>query len=415
MSSLETLAPTGVLTPRDVADVCDLVASAVAAKAPLEILGHGSKRAIGRPVQTAATLDLSGLAGVTLYEPEELVLSAKAGTPVAEIEALLATHGQELAFEPIDYGPLFGEPSGRGTLGGLLAANLSGPRRVKAGAARDHMLGLHAVSGRGEAFKAGGRVVKNVTGYDLSRGLSGSWGTLAVFTELTLKVLPVAETETTLVLAGLDAAAAVRAMTAALGSSADVSAAAHLPMPAHLPEGVAAALPPGSSATLVRLEGIAPSVEARAAALRDLLAPLAATPLSADVSKPLWRAIRDVVPLAGRGDPLVWRVSVAPTAGPVIAAAAERLGGAWMFDWAGGLVWVSLPEARADAGAPAVRAAVAAAGGGHATLIKAPREVRGLVDPFEPQPPALAAVTRRLKAVFDPRGIFEPGRMYAGV
>ena len=413
MTSTETLAPAGVLTPRDADDVREIVASAVAAGAPIEVVGHGSKRAIGRPVQAAATLDLSQLSGVTLYEPEELVLSAKAGTAVADIEALLAANGQELAFEPIDYGPLFGAASGRGTLGGLLAANLAGPRRIKAGAARDHTLGLAAVSGRAEAFKAGGRVVKNVTGYDLARGLSGSWGTLAVFTEITLKVLPAAETETTLALSGLDATAAVAAMTAALGSPADVSAAAHLPA------AVAAALPGAplgaEAVTLLRLEGIAPSVTARAAALATVLAPRPVRPLAADVSRSLWRSIRDAIPLADRGDPLVWRVSVAPTAGPVIASAAERLGGAWMFDWGGGLVWVSLPDALSDAGAPALRAAVAAAGGGHATLIKAPAAVRALVDPFEPQPPALAGVTRRLKEVFDPRGVLEPGRMYAGV
>jgi glycolate oxidase FAD binding subunit len=404
--------PAGILRPRDADDVRDFVASAVAANAPIEVVGHGSKRAIGRPVQAAATLDLSGLSGVTLYEPEELVLSARAGTPVAEIEALLAAHGQELAFEPIDYGPLFGASAGRGTIGGLLAANLAGPRRVKVGAARDHTLGIHAVSGRGEIFKSGGRVVKNVTGYDLSRGLSGSWGTLAVFTEVTLKVLPAAETETTLLLAGLDPAAAVRAMSAAMGSHADVSGAAYLPA------GIAAAVVPGAkgTATLLRIEGIPPSVDVRAAALSQVVSPGAAVPrLVADASRGLWRSIRDVAPLAARADPLVWRVSVAPTEGPVIAAAAERLGAAWLMDWAGGLVWVSIPEPLADAGAAAVRAAVAAAGGGHATLIKAPRELRALVDPFEPQPPPLAAVTRRLKAAFDPRGVLEPGRMYAGV
>jgi glycolate oxidase FAD binding subunit len=404
--------PAGILRPRDAADVADFVASAVAARAPVEVVGHGSKRAIGRPVQAAATLDLSGLSGVTLYEPEELVLSARAGTPVAEIEALLAAHGQELAFEPMDYGPLFGASAGRGTIGGLLAANLAGPRRVKVGAARDHTLGIHAVSGRGEVFKSGGRVVKNVTGYDLSRGLSGSWGTLAVFTEVTLKVLPAVETETTLVLAGLDAAAAVRAMSVAMGSAADVSGAAYLP------GAIAATLLAGvrGTATLLRLEGIAPSVETRAAALSQLVSPgTAAARLDTEASRVLWRAIRDVRPLAERADALVWRVSVAPTEGPVIAAVAERLGAAWLMDWAGGLVWLSLSDPLADAGAAAVRTAVAAAGGGHATLVKAPRELRALIDPFEPQPPPLAAVTRRLKGVFDPHGVLEPGRMYAGV
>jgi hypothetical protein len=192
-------------TPTSPAEVLDTVQWAVSEETPVEIVGHGSKREIGRPAQTEHSIDLSMLSDVTLYEPEELVLSARAGTPVSEIEALLAEHGQELAFEPMDYGPLLGGGTGNGTIGGILAANLSGPRRIKAGAARDHILGVHAVSGRGEAFKSGGRVVKNVTGYDLSKGLAGSWGTLAVVTDVTFKVLPAAETETTLVLRGLTA------------------------------------------------------------------------------------------------------------------------------------------------------------------------------------------------------------------
>ncbi len=215
--------------PNSAEEVLETIQWAVSEESPLEILGHGSKRGIGQPLQSEHTLDLSRLAGITLYEPEELVLSAKAGTPVAEIEAALREHNQELAFEPMDYGPLLGGEAGRGTLGGLLAANLSGPRRLKAGAARDHVPGVHAVSGRGEGFKSGGRVVKNVTGYDLSKGLAGSWGTLAVATDITMKVLPAAETETTLCIAGLEDAVATEAMATAMGSSAEVSGAAHLP------------------------------------------------------------------------------------------------------------------------------------------------------------------------------------------
>src|SRR5258708_22333713 len=163
---------------------------AVGENKSLEIVGRGTKRTLGRPAQSDATLDLSGLSGVTLYEPEELVLSAKAGTPLAEIETLLAASAQELAFEPMDYGPLLGSPAGRGTIGGVVGANLSGPRRIKAGAARDHFLGACAISGRGEIFKTGGRVVKNVTGYDLCKLLAGSWGTLGAMTDITLKTLP---------------------------------------------------------------------------------------------------------------------------------------------------------------------------------------------------------------------------------
>src|SRR5687767_3416806 len=215
--------------PANADEVRDVVAWAAAEERPLEIIGHGSKRGVGRPVQAEHTLDLSGLAGITLYEPEELVLSACAGTPLREIELLLKQRGQMLAFEPMDFGPLFGRARGRGTIGGVLAANASGPRRLKAGAARDHVLGIHAVSGRGEAFKSGGRVVKNVTGYDLSKGLAGSWGTLAVVTDVTFKVLPRPEAVATLVIAGLDDARAVTTLCEAMGTPWEISGAAHLP------------------------------------------------------------------------------------------------------------------------------------------------------------------------------------------
>src|SRR5882724_11008192 len=161
--------------PRDHKDIETAVQWAIAEGKSLEVVGHGSKRTFGRPAQHDATLDMSAISGVILYEPEELVLSAKAGTPIAEIKALLAANGQELAFEPMDYAPLFGAAKGAGTIGGMLAANVSGPRRIRAGAARDHFLGIVAVSGRGETFKSGGRVVKNVTGFDLCKLLAGSW------------------------------------------------------------------------------------------------------------------------------------------------------------------------------------------------------------------------------------------------
>src|SRR5271168_2165631 len=217
------------LRPRDAAEVEQAIRSALGSGKTLEVVGRGTKRAIGRAAQWNATLDLSGLSGVTLYEPEELVLSAKAGTPLAEIEALTVASKQELAFEPMDYGALLGTEIGAATIGGAIAANLSGPRRIKAGAARDHFLGVNAVSGRGETFKSGGRVVKNVTGYDLCKLIAGSWGTLAAMTDITIKTLPKAETESTILVLGLDDEMAGQAMTAAMGSYGDVSAAAHLP------------------------------------------------------------------------------------------------------------------------------------------------------------------------------------------
>lgn len=396
-------------TPQSPEDVLAAIAWAVAEETPVEVLGHGSKRGIGRPAQSEHTVDLSGLSGVTLYEPEELVLSARAGTPLAEITALLAENRQELAFEPMDYGPLLGGPAGRGTIGGVLMANLSGPRRIRAGAARDHALGIAAVSGRGEAFKSGGRVVKNVTGYDLSKGLAGSWGTLAVATDVTFKVLPAAETEATLAIGGLDDAAAAAAMAEAMGSSAEVSGAAHLP------ELVAPGLleAPDGAQTVLRLEGFGPSVAYRAEALAALMAAHGPVRrIEEEASRALWRAIRDCAPFADGTMAPVWRVSMAPGDGHRMVAALRMEAGVNAFyDWQGGLVWLRM---EADPEADLLRALIARCGGGHATLVRAEPALRATVPVFQPQPEALAALSARLRAQFDPHGILNPGRMAAG-
>ncbi len=394
--------------PNSAEEVLETIQWAVSEESPLEIVGHGSKRGIGQPLQTEHTLDLSRLAGITLYEPEELVLSAKAGTPVAGIEAALREHNQELAFEPMDYGPLLGSEAGRGTLGGLLAANLSGPRRLKAGAARDHVLGVHAVSGRGEGFKSGGRVVKNVTGYDLSKGLAGSWGTLAVATDITMKVLPAAETEATLCIAGLDDAGATEAMATAMGSSAEVSGAAHLP------EGVVGRFIDGAFSgggqTALRVEGFGPSVTYRIDLLARLLRGYGTIgTLEGDASRRLWREIRDCQPFADGTPAPVWRVSVTPSRGHELVDAYRRAAGANVYyDWQGGLIWMRM---EADPEAEILRKMIAHFGGGHATLVRAPLAVRAATPVFEPQSPALAALSTRLREQFDPKGILNPGRM----
>jgi glycolate oxidase FAD binding subunit len=404
------------LRVRDAKDVEAAVQWALTESKSIEIIGQGTKRRLGRPAQSDATLDLSGLSGITLYEPEELVLSAKAGTPLAEIAALLAASAQELAFEPLDYGPLLGLPAGRGTIGGVLAANLAGPRRIKAGAARDHFLGAAAISGRGESFKTGGRVVKNVTGYDLCKLLAGSWGTLAAMTDVTLKTLPQAETEATVLLLGLGEAVAVKAMAAAMGSSCDISGAAHLPTNVALR--VSDDLSTGRAITAFRLEGVEPSVIHRLRALEALLAPFGASAvLAATPSRALWRAVRDVMPFAadGRaGQRSVWRISTVPTRGAQLAEIiAAKCDAEFMFDWAGGLVWAAIATAE-DAGAATVRHAVEVCGG-HATLIRAPIALRAALAVFEPQPNGLAALTRRVKQSFDPKGVLGVGRMWAGV
>jgi glycolate oxidase FAD binding subunit len=406
---------TEALKPRDGREVEAAVLWALQEQKTLEIVGHGSKRAIGRAAQWDATLDLSGLSGVTLYEPEELVLSAKAGTPIAEIETLLASRGQALAFEPMDYGPLLGLPAGRGTLGGALSANLSGPRRIKAGAARDHVLGFTGVTGRGETIKSGGRVVKNVTGYDLSKLICGAWGTLAAITDVTVKVLPRAETEETLTISGADEQRAMQVMSVAMGSACDVSAAAHLP--GVIASRVLGSAPAHGGITALRLEGIAPSIAHRRQRLEALIAPFGAAAILAEPSsRAFWRSVRDVAPFAAngpRGDWLLWRISIAPASGADLARLISPVETEMFFDWAGGLVWLALPP-RDDGGADLVRRATRGLGG-HATLVRAPNAVRAAVEVFEPQEPALAALTKRVKEGFDPQRVLNAGRMYAGV
>ena len=401
--------------PESDSQVAELLSWALAEEIPLEVRGRGSKLALGRPNQAERTLDLSGLSGIVFYEPEELVLKARAGTPLAEIEAALAEQNQELAFEPSDLGPLLGGEAAQGSIGGVIACNLSGPRRIKAGAARDHFLGVEALSGRGEAFKSGGRVVKNVTGYDLCKLLAGSYGTLAVTTDIVVKVLPRPEKTRTVLVYGLDDAKGVVAMTRALTSSHEVSGAAHLPAGVAARSGVPRVSDAGGAVTAIRVEGPGGSVAHRCAALRETLADLGETEeLHSQNSAAFWRELRDVQPFVGDAR-AVWRISVAPKAGPQVAAAVAAIEGAGHFlDWGGGLIWAALP-AEGDGGAAALRDAVKQAGGGHATLVRGPEPLRAGVPVFQPLDPVQDALTRRVKESFDPKAILNPGRMIAGV
>ena len=406
------------LKVRDVKDVEEVVRAAVASEQPLEVVGHGSKRAIGHPMATNAVLDVSVLNAVSSYEPNELIITVQAGAPLADVQSLIDAKNQQFAFEPMDMSVLLGS-AGAGTIGGMIGAGLAGPRRIKAGGARDHLLGAHAVSGFGDSFKTGGRVVKNVTGYDLCKLLTGSWGTLAVMTEVTLKVMPKPEAERTLVLRGLDDVTANKAMTAALGSPFDVSGAAHLPGSA-LRSGtgaLAGLAASGQPVTLVRLEGISASAAHRAASLSQTLSSYGTVDsLADDASALIWSALRDVVPFAANGAlggwP-VWRIVCPPASGGALGQALSRAtGGDVIYDWGGGLIWAAVPP-NADAQAALVRGQVEAVGG-HATLIRATEDVRRAVDVFQPQPAGLAALGERVRASFDPRSVLNRGRMIRG-
>lgn len=408
-----------ILKVRDAQDVEQAVRAAVASEQPLEIVGHRSKRMIGHPMATNALLDVSALNAVSSYEPNELILTVQAGAPVADVLSLIDARNQQFSFEPMNTSHLLGTPE-IGTIGGMISAGLAGPRRIQAGGVRDHLLGVHAVSGFGDSYKAGGRVVKNVTGYDVCKLIAGAWGTLSVMTEVTLKVMPRAESERTLVLRGLDDIAANKAMTMALGSPYDVSGAAHLPGSAlRATQGALGEIAaPDQSATLIRLEGITVSASQRALSLSAALTLFGTAEIVEDAaSSALWSAVRDVLPFAASGPRAlwpVWRIVCPPAAGGALGQSiAKGSQGEVIYDWGGGLIWAALPPS-ADAQAPQLRRLVNAAGG-HATLIRAGDDVRRVVDVFHPQPKGVAALGERVRASFDPKNIFNRGRMSRGI
>jgi glycolate oxidase FAD binding subunit len=397
--------------PENTEQLLDAVQWAVNKDQSFNVRGRGSKQDFGRPVQTGQDLDISGLKGITAYEPRELFMTANAATPIAEIKAVLKQNNQQLAFEPPDLGVFFGSEVD-GSIGGAIACNLAGPRRIQAGAARDHFLGFNAVSGRGEVFKSGGTVVKNVTGFDLSKLLAGSFGTLAVLSRVTFKVMPAAEKARTILCLGLDDCQAAKAMAVALGSFNEVTAAAHLPAQAASLSGVLYVSGVGAAVTAVRVEGPGISVEHRCKALRELLSKFGGTDeLHSQNSSIFWREIGDVGALLGDGQ--VWRLSVPPMDGAsvvktILAATEAQV----FYDWGGGLVWLALESS--DVGEKIVRGAIKATGG-HATLVRAKSSVRAKVPVFEPQSRVLSELTVRVKRGFDPKGVLNPGRLYEGV
>lgn len=396
-----------IIEIRDANEAADALREANANGHSIGITGGGSKTALGRHAPVSLKLSTRALEGIMLYEPEELVLSARAGTPLREIVRLLEQHRQQLAFEPMDYGLIFGASAQGATVGGTIAVNASGPRRIKAGAARDHLLGFHAVTGRGDIVKSGGRVMKNVTGFDLSKLVCGSYGTLAVLTEVTLKVLPKPETEQSLLILGLDEASSLALLRRATATPFEVSGYAMAP----------GGTIPGVdvNAAALRIEGPKISVSARRDALLTALvdASTRVMNLQAAHSQNFWESIRDAEPVA-RQSGQIWRISVAPTSALDIVDGLRRADAplqAYFYDWAGGLIWLALAPAP-DAHAPLVRAAVNSAGG-HATLIRADDDIRSHVEVFHPQPSALAALSQRVKEAFDPGHVLERGRMRA--
>lgn len=366
------------MTPNSEEELAQMIAGA---NGPLRIKGGGT-RPIGHC--EGDELSTSAMSGISLYEPGALTIVAGAGTPIAEVEKTLAAENQRLAFEPMDHRALLGT-KGTPTLGGMAAANVSGPRRISVGACRDFMLGVRFVDGAGNVVKNGGRVMKNVTGYDLVKLLTGSYGTLGVLTEISLKVLPNVETTGTLRLHGLTDRQAVQALSSALGSPFEATAAAHMPRG-----------PTGNPVTMLRIEGFETSVKYRADKLKDLLKAYGEVEITVGDGAE-WAAVRDVTDFADKdGD--VWRISTKPSDAPELAARLDAK--ALQYDWGGGLIW-ALTDTGRD-----LRAALGDFDG-HATLVRGSAGV----PTFQPEAPALAAITAGLRAKFDPRGILNSGIM----
>lgn len=379
---------------------------------PVEIVGSGTKRAIGRPIEASAMVSTATLRGITLYEPTELVMSARAGTPLSHIEVELAARGQMLAFEPLDFGSVLGTPIGGQTIGSVFATNNSGARRIAVGSARDHLIGLRAINGRAEQFKSGGRVMKNVTGYDVARALTNSWGTLAVMTEVTFKVAPLPDDMATLVYRGLPDDLAVELLALAAASPYEVSGTVHLAPLQAKRLGMQVIGDASEPITAIRIENFVKSVTYRKERLKDLLRAYG-QPLELDLDNSLefWNSMRRLAVLPN-GATTLWRISTAPKVAPLLVASIKRhMPVDAYYDWGGGLIWLETPPS-ADAGAADVRRAVANFGG-HATLIRAEPAVRRSVEVFQPLAPGVERLTRGVKEVFDPMGILNPGRMYA--
>jgi glycolate oxidase FAD binding subunit len=401
--------------PPDEQELAGLIERAAGQRLPIEICGNRTKRSIGRPMQVATRISTSAMSGVTLYEPTELVLSARSGTPLAEIEALLDKNDQELAFEPCSLETLSqGQADGPATIGGSIAVNASGPRRILRGSARDHLIGIRAVNGAGEIIKAGGRVMKNVTGYDLGRAIAGSWGTLAVLSEITVKVLPKAEEVRSLIFLNLPDEGAVDAMCHAMGTAYEVSGTVHLPvrMVDRLSNPDIAKL--GQAVTALRLENFSAALDHRMARLHEELKAFGAIYELDDArSRSFWSDIRGLTFLSDNDWPL-WRIVAAPDrAAKLVSALRANLDCHAAYEWSGGLIWVEVSPAT-DAGATVLRRTIAEFQA-DAMLVRASQASRAAVDVFQPLPEANMTLINRVKDAFDPQRILNPGRMYAGI
>ena len=402
---------TADMRPETEAALAEIIMSACAAKTSLELTGGGSKRTIGRPTNSTHLVSTRALRGITLYEPNEMVMSARSGTLLSEVQSVLAKSNQMLAFEPLELAGVVGGDALQATIGGVFATNSSGPRRISSGAARDHLMGIRAINGRGEIFKNGGRVMKNVTGYDLCKGLAGSWGTLAAFSEVTFKVMPKPPSSTTLVLLGLSDEIAIEVLCSVMGTPYEITGAVHIQQPLAVTLDHMGLRGQGKAITALRLETTSKSIAYRRDKLTTALKVYGQLhDLEQKSSEAFWDEMTRLSVFEASDHPL-WRLSTSPSKGPAVVAAINRyMPASALYDWSGGLVWIDVPVT-SDAGAADVRRVIASHGG-HATLIRAAASTRAATDVFQTLEPGVQRLSQKLKATFDPANVLNPGRMY---
>lgn len=396
----------GTIAATSEGELADAVRAAREDGRTLEIVGAGTKRNYGRPLETSDVLDLSGLSGIVSYEPEELVITARAGTPIAEIEAALAGKRQRLGFDPADWGPLFGAPANTGTIAGALAADVSGSARIRYGAARDHLIGFRAVNGFGEAYKGGSGVEKNVTGFDLPKLMCGAMGTLGVLSEVTLRLVPRAPRAVTFAVKDIVPEQGLTLLRRIWAMPLEPTGLAYVP--ACISDGFAGLGDIGPGAALIRIDGAQGALTEKRAALRTLLEGEDA--IEGEAGDALFAEIGAGSAFAATATD-VWRIAVPPSESVITAHALA--GTQWVADWAGGLFWAGLSQT--DAVAAARLRHIAARSNGSATLLRASAATRATIPVFPPDPQARAALTRSVKAAFDPLCLLNPGRMFKGV
>ena len=398
--------------PKDEIEIQQIIKFCYKKNLPIEIVGNQSKLDIGKKMQCAKTLDMSKFSGIIDYKPEELYIKVKAGTPLNFVREELKKNKQHLAFEPVNFSKIFKKNSNEGTVGGTLSCNFSGSRRFKVGSARDHILGFKGFNGKGEKIKSGGTVVKNVTGYDLSKLITGSFGTLLAISELTLKVLPLESETKTIIVSELSLEHAIGIMGSAIASSNDPSGAVYYP--GNLRNNfVFNDLTHPGSITAIRVEGTKISTEQRINNLTKelVLEDKKLTILDSTQSEIFWEDTRSLKAIS-TNDQNILRAVVPPSETVNLLNRLKTFHPNYFLDWGGSLIWLELDYLSSQK-IDQIRDRILKANG-YLTVIKSPENVKSSSEIFTIDPIKFK-ISQNIKKSFDPKRIFNPGKMYTGI